>query len=103
MYRKTLIPAVAAAIAVSTGSAALADGHEENKDIVDTAVEAGSFNTLAGGVQLVDFEVCDDSQELRVALAWIDDAGKVTLDYRPVHAYTLTDEVDYIEPKERVY
>jgi len=27
----------------------------------------------------------------------------VTIDYRPVHAYTLTDEIDYIEPKERVY
>ena len=30
-------------------------------------------------------------------------AGKVTIDYRPVHAHTLTDEVEYIEPKERVY
>ncbi len=29
--------------------------------------------------------------------------GKVTIDYRPVHDYTLTDEVDYIAPKARVY
>ena len=29
--------------------------------------------------------------------------AKCELTYRPVHAYTLTDEVDYIEPKERVY
>jgi len=27
----------------------------------------------------------------------------VTLDYRPVHEYTLTDEVEYIKPKARVY
>jgi succinate dehydrogenase / fumarate reductase flavoprotein subunit len=27
----------------------------------------------------------------------------VTLTYRPVHTWTLTDEVDYIVPKARVY
>ena len=27
----------------------------------------------------------------------------VRLDFRPVHAYTLSNEVAYIEPKERVY
>ena len=29
--------------------------------------------------------------------------GKVTIDYRPVHTYTMTNDVSYIEPKERVY
>ena len=29
--------------------------------------------------------------------------GKVTIDYRPVHTYTLTNDVSYIEPKKRVY
>ena len=29
--------------------------------------------------------------------------GKVSLDYRPVHDFTLTDEIDYIKPKARVY
>jgi succinate dehydrogenase / fumarate reductase flavoprotein subunit len=33
----------------------------------------------------------------------MDEKGKVTIDYRPVHAYTLTNEVSYIEPKQRVY
>ena len=28
---------------------------------------------------------------------------KVKLDYRPVHKFTLSNEVAYIEPKERVY
>jgi succinate dehydrogenase / fumarate reductase flavoprotein subunit len=27
----------------------------------------------------------------------------VKLDYRPVHTYTLTNDVAYIEPKARVY
>jgi succinate dehydrogenase / fumarate reductase, flavoprotein subunit len=25
------------------------------------------------------------------------------LDYRPVHAYTMTNDIAYIEPKARVY
>jgi succinate dehydrogenase / fumarate reductase, flavoprotein subunit len=29
--------------------------------------------------------------------------GNVTIDYRPVHTYTLTNDVSYIEPKARVY
>jgi succinate dehydrogenase / fumarate reductase flavoprotein subunit len=33
----------------------------------------------------------------------MEDKGNVKLDYRPVHAYTLTNEVQYIEPKKRVY
>ena len=27
----------------------------------------------------------------------------VRIDYRPVHTYTLTNDVQYIEPKARVY
>ena len=29
--------------------------------------------------------------------------GKVKIDYRPVHAYTMTKDIDYIVPKARVY
>ncbi len=45
----------------------------------------------------------DDENWMKHSLAWIDDKGKVTLTYRPVHTYTLTDEAEYIEPKARVY
>ncbi len=45
----------------------------------------------------------DDEEWMKHSLATIDDKGKVALDYRPVHAYTLTDDVDYIEPRARVY
>ena len=27
----------------------------------------------------------------------------VSIDYRPVHEFTLTDDVEYIKPKKRVY
>jgi len=50
-----------------------------------------------------DFEDRDDKDWMMHTLAWADDAGKVTIDFRPVHNYTLSNEMDYIEPKARVY
>jgi succinate dehydrogenase / fumarate reductase flavoprotein subunit len=34
---------------------------------------------------------------------WGGKGGSVKIDYRPVHEYTLTDDVEYIQPKKRVY
>jgi len=45
----------------------------------------------------------DDENWMKHTLAWIGPGNKVTLSYRPVHTWTLTDEIDYIEPKARVY
>ncbi|MGH1419521.1 MAG: succinate dehydrogenase flavoprotein subunit [Hyphomicrobiaceae bacterium] len=51
-----------------------------------------------------DFKDRDDENWMKHTLAWADyDAKKVSLDYRPVHTYTMTNEVSYIEPKARVY
>ena len=50
-----------------------------------------------------DFPERDDKNWMKHTLAWLDANGKVTIDYRPVHAYTLTNEVSYIEPRKRVY
>ena len=51
-----------------------------------------------------DFPNRDDANWMKHTLAWFDDqSGKVTLDYRPVHTYTMTDEIEYIKPKARVY
>jgi len=50
-----------------------------------------------------DFPQRDDKNWMKHTLAWLDSAGEVTIDYRPVHAYTLTNEVSYIEPRARVY
>ena len=46
----------------------------------------------------------DDENWMKHTLAWIDaDAGTTSIDYRPVHTYTMTNEMQYIEPKARVY
>jgi succinate dehydrogenase / fumarate reductase flavoprotein subunit len=50
-----------------------------------------------------DFPERDDKTWMRHTLTWLDANGKVTIDYRPVHAFTLTNEVAYVEPKARVY
>ncbi len=51
-----------------------------------------------------DFEDRDDANWMKHTLAWADDATQtVNIDYRPVHEYTMTNEIGYIEPKARVY
>jgi succinate dehydrogenase / fumarate reductase flavoprotein subunit len=49
----------------------------------------------------------DDKNWMKHTVAWFDgwggSGGGVRLDYRPVHDYTLTDDVQYIKPKARVY
>ncbi|MGO8833578.1 MAG: succinate dehydrogenase flavoprotein subunit [Roseiarcus sp.] len=51
-----------------------------------------------------DYPKRDDKDWMKHTLAWIDaDKQTVTLDYRPVHAYTLTNDIAYIEPRARVY
>ena len=50
-----------------------------------------------------DYPNRDDKEWMKHTLAWIDEKGKVDVNYRPVHEFTLTDEVEYIEPRARVY
>ena len=51
-----------------------------------------------------DFPNRDDDQWMKHTLAWFDDrTGKVKIDYRPVHSYTMSNDIAYIEPKARVY
>ena len=40
---------------------------------------------------------------MKHTLAWVLPDSRVKLDYRPVHAHTLTQDVAYIPPEERVY
>ncbi len=56
-----------------------------------------------GGHAREDFPDRDDPNWMKHTLAWVDDAGKVDFDYRPVHMFTLTDECEVIPPKKRVY
>ena len=52
-----------------------------------------------------DYPDRDDENWMMHTLAWNGPAtqDKVTIDYRPVHDYTMSDGIDYIEPKKRVY
>jgi succinate dehydrogenase / fumarate reductase flavoprotein subunit len=51
-----------------------------------------------------DFPDRDDKNWMKHTLTWLDEAtGKVKIDLRPVHAYTMTNDVQYVEPKARVY
>jgi succinate dehydrogenase / fumarate reductase flavoprotein subunit len=44
----------------------------------------------------------DDANWMKHTITWFNQGG-VTIDYRPVHEYTLTDDIEYIKPKARVY
>ncbi|MEE3293467.1 MAG: succinate dehydrogenase flavoprotein subunit [Pseudomonadota bacterium] len=50
-----------------------------------------------------DYPDRDDTNWMKHTLSWVNDTGKVTLHYRPVHLQTLTDEVKTVPPKARVY
>jgi succinate dehydrogenase / fumarate reductase, flavoprotein subunit len=54
-----------------------------------------------------DYPERDDANWMKHTVGWFDGwggkGGAVRIDYRPVHDYTLTDEVSYIKPKARVY
>jgi succinate dehydrogenase / fumarate reductase flavoprotein subunit len=50
-----------------------------------------------------DYSERDDENWMKHTLAWFEDTGKVTIDFRPVHNYTMTNEIKYIPPKPRVY
>jgi len=50
-----------------------------------------------------DYEARDDGEWMKHTLAWTDERANVTIDYRPVHMVTLTDEAEVIPPKKRVY
>jgi len=50
-----------------------------------------------------DFPDRDDKDWMKHTVAWRDGGGKVTLGYRPVHMFTLSNEVQPFPPKARVY
>jgi succinate dehydrogenase / fumarate reductase flavoprotein subunit len=50
-----------------------------------------------------DFTERDDKNWMKHTLSWLNDAGKVTIDYRPVHNYTMSNDVQYIEARARTY
>jgi len=70
---------------------------------VTTAYSAVNRQESRGAHAREDYSDRDDENWMKHTLAWIDEAGKITIDYRPVHNYTLSEDIDYIKPKARVY
>ena len=53
-----------------------------------------------------DYPERDDKNWMKHTIAWFDGwggkGGGVRIDYRPVHEFTLTEDIEYIKPKKRV-
>jgi succinate dehydrogenase / fumarate reductase flavoprotein subunit len=50
-----------------------------------------------------DFPDRDDHEWQKHTLVTVDENGKSSFDFRPVHMYTLTSDVEVVPPKKRVY
>jgi succinate dehydrogenase / fumarate reductase flavoprotein subunit len=56
-----------------------------------------------GGHAREDFPDRDDENWMKHTVARLNDDGTAGFDYRPVHGFTLTDDVAAVPPKARVY